>query len=102
MAKIPISVIALYVSENVSLPSYKIPTSAKLLATYKVIPLRILNENDEKIIIDRIIDIRREASTKAGGLGDRYTCLATRGDVQKQIYVYKDEDEWFLEDYFGR
>lgn len=102
MAKIPISVIALYASESISLPSYKIPTTSKLLAAYKVIPLRISNQYEETIMVDRIIDIRREASTKVGGLGDRYTCLATRGDVQKQIYIYKDEDEWFLEDHFDR
>jgi hypothetical protein len=99
MAKIPISVIALYYGEGIILP-HKIPTSSKLLAKYKVIPLRILYQ-DTTIIVDRITDIRREASTKAGGLGERYTCLATRGDVQMTIYVYKDEDEWYMEEYFG-
>ena len=99
MAKIPIGVIALY-GDDVFFPSYTIPTSSQQLAKHRVIPLKIRTEQDETLIIDKITDIRREASTKAGGLGVRYTCLATCGEVQKQIYVYKDEDEWYMENYF--
>jgi len=34
----------------------------------------------------------------------RYTCLATEQDddntIQKQIYVYKDENDWYMEERF--
>ena len=101
MAKIPIGALVLY-SDDIFFPSYKIPASSQQLAKYRVIPLKLLTEDGDTIIIDKITDIRREASTKAGGLGERYTCLATSGKVQKQIYVYKDEDEWYMEDYFNQ
>jgi len=101
MAKIHVAVIALY-SDHIYFQNHKIPVSSKLLAEHKVIPLKIMTEYGDTLIIDKITDIRREASTKAGGLGDRYTCLATHqmDDIQKQIYVYKDDDEWYMEDYF--
>jgi hypothetical protein len=85
---------AVYLSQddNVS----KLPVNKSLAAAYPVIPLRIFTEKSGKIPIDRIKDIRRQASTKAGGLGNRYTCLVTTGDIQREIYLYKDEDEWFL------
>jgi len=99
MAKISVSIIALY-GDDIYFPNFKIPVASKLLAKHRVIPLKILTENGDVFIVDRITDIRREASTKVGGLGERYTCLATHGEIQKQIYVYKDEDEWYLEDNF--
>ena len=94
--KISVSVIAIYIGEGFSFT--RIPASFGLSAKYKVIPLKILTHQNEKIVIDRVLDISRCASTKAGGLGERYTCLATFGDVQREIYVYKDEDEWYMED----
>ncbi|GFI62178.1 hypothetical protein IMSAG049_01351 [Clostridiales bacterium] len=43
--------------------------------------------------IDRIIDVRRAASLKAGGQGMRYTCRI-RG---KERYLFYDEYGWFVE-----
>ena len=94
-AKIPVSVIALYAGEGFTFS--KIPASPGLMAKNKVIPLKILTQHDEKVIVDRITDVTRQASTKAGGLGERYTCLATIGEVQREIYVYKDENDWYME-----
>ena len=96
--KIPVSVITIFVGEGFSFN--RIPVSAKLAAAYKIIPLKIMTLQGEKIIIDRIKDISRQASTKAGGLGERYVCLATLGDRQQEIYLYNDEKDWFMEDGF--
>ena len=98
MSKIPISVIAVYVGEGFG--DLRTPASPVLTSKYKVIPLKILTRNDEKIIVDRVVDIRRQATTKAGGLGERYVCLATLGDVQREIFVYKNDDEWYMESDF--
>ena len=76
------------------------PASPALAAKYKVIPLKILTHSNEKIIVDRITGITRQASTKAGGLGERYTCLATLRELQREIFVYRDNDEWYMEDGF--
>ena len=42
---------------------------------------------------DRILDIRRAASLKAGGAGIRYTCRI-RGRVK---YLWLEESRWFVE-----
>jgi hypothetical protein len=93
--KIPVYVMAVYIPSGQSL--YRLPVSQTLAARYKVIPYRIMTLSDDKIYIDRITDIRREASTKVGGLGDRYTCLATLDEIQREIFLYKDGDEWYME-----
>ena len=96
--KIPVSVIAVYVGEGFE--DLRTPASPALAVKYKVIPIKILTRSNEKIIVDRVTGITRQASTKAGGLGDRYTCLATMGEVQREIFVYRDIDEWYMEDEF--
>ena len=42
---------------------------------------------------DRILDIRRAASLKAGGTGIRYTCRI-RG---REKYLWLEETRWFIE-----
>lgn len=43
--------------------------------------------------IDRLIDVRRAASLRGGGLGIRYTCKI----MGKQVYLFDDEGKWFIE-----
>ncbi len=43
--------------------------------------------------IDRVLDVRQAAATKAGGCGLRYTCRI-RG---QQTYLFLDDDRWFVE-----
>ena len=43
--------------------------------------------------IDRVLDVRRAASLKAGGLGIRYICRI-RG---KEVRLFNDEGHWFME-----
>ncbi len=59
----------------------------------KVIPMTLIWEDGRKFSIDRIVDIRKVASLKAGGIGLRYDCFIHG----KQVYLYKDEDIWFME-----
>ena len=44
--------------------------------------------------IQRIKDIRRAASLKAGGVGIRYTCVVNGRD--SHLY-YEDNNMWFME-----
>ena len=97
-AKKSVSVIAIYLGKDYNLS--RIPASSALTAKHRVMPLKVLTHDGDKIIIDRVTDVRRQASTKAGGLGERYTCLATLGEQQREIYVYKDEDDWYMEEEF--
>lgn len=59
----------------------------------QVKPVRLNWEDGRRFEIDRITDIRKAASLKAGGIGIRYTCII----AGKQVYLYKDQDQWFME-----
>ena len=52
-----------------------------------------LSEDGPVYEIDRILDKRRAASLKAGGIGMRYTCLISG----RQSYLYYEEPRWFVE-----
>lgn len=59
----------------------------------KVMPLSLEWEDGCSFEIDKVLDVRRAASQKAGGIGVRYTCRIRN----KQVYLFKDEDIWFIE-----
>ena len=47
--------------------------------------------------IDCITDERQAASLKSGGQGTRYTCKVTIDEVQSDVYLFHDEELWFME-----
>ncbi len=58
----------------------------------KVIPYG-LQWTDQKIYkIDRILDVRKAASLKAGGCGMRYICMI-RG---RKVELFDEEGRWFV------
>jgi hypothetical protein len=57
------------------------------------IPLTIVWEDGRRFDIDRVTDIRRAASLKAGGQGIRYRCRI-KG---KETYLWLEDDTWFVE-----
>lgn len=59
----------------------------------KVLPLSIEWEDGRSFDIDKIVDIRKAASLKAGGIGTRYTCRI----LNKERYLYLDENRWYIE-----
>ena len=56
-------------------------------------PVSLVWEDGREYAIDRVTDIRRAASLKAGGTGIRYTCKVGG----KQVYLFLEEDRWFME-----
>ena len=56
-------------------------------------PRAITWEDGRVFEIDRVRDVRRAASLKAGGLGIRYICRI-RG---KEVRLFNDEGHWFME-----
>ena len=59
----------------------------------KVRPQRIYWEDGRSFAVDRLLDVRRAASTRVGGQGMRYTCRV-RG---REVYLFEDEGRWFVE-----
>ena len=59
-----------------------------------LMPQSIVWEDGRKYEIDRVIDVRRLASTKAGGVGERYLCIVNGKEVS--LY-YESKNMWFME-----
>lgn len=56
-------------------------------------PVKLKLDNDEVYTVDRVIDVRRAASTKVGGTGIRYTVEI----LGKQTFIFEDDGRWFVE-----
>ncbi len=56
-------------------------------------PTSIVWEDGRTFAVDRILDSRRAASLKAGGVGMRYTCRI----CGKVVNLFNDENHWFME-----
>jgi hypothetical protein len=59
----------------------------------KLQPVAFWWEDNRRFSIDRIIDVCRAASLKAGGTGIRYTCLVHGHETA----LYLEENRWFIE-----
>lgn len=66
---------------------------AKMQSDGKIIPLNILWEDGRNFEIDKVLDIRKAASTKGGGKGLRYL-VKLNG---KEKYIWLDDYFWFIE-----
>lgn len=69
--------------------------------TGAIIPLAIVWKDGRRFEIDEIIDVRRQASLKAGGAGIRFVCMV-KGE---RVNLYMEDIEfnrlpgarWFIE-----
>lgn len=59
----------------------------------KVTPLSLTWEDGTVFEIGRVLDCRRAASLKAGGIGMRYTVRIGN----QQSYLYYEDPRWFVE-----
>lgn len=65
------------------------------LTSGKTVPLMFREEEGPVVMIDRVLDVRKAASLRAGGRGMRYT-VRSQGKV---FYLFCDPmyDIWFIE-----
>ena len=61
--------------------------------TGNVRPQKIFWEDGRAFEVDRLLDVRRAAATKAGGQGMRYTCRKQG----QETYLFEDNGQWFVE-----
>ena len=66
---------------------------AKMQDDGKIIPLTIMWENGKTFNIDKVLDVRKKASTKGGGKGLRYTCKI----LGQERFLWLDDNIWFVE-----
>ena len=70
-----------------------VEVTAKFDTEGNITPLSVTWEDGMVYEIDRILDRRRAASLKAGGIGMRYTCRI----LGQRSYLYYEEPRWFVE-----
>ena len=72
-----------------------IEVAAHFDVTGKMVPVMFWWDDGKSYSIDRVLDVRRAASLKAGGTGLRYTCRI----LGKNRYLYYDDfiSRWFVE-----
>ena len=70
-----------------------VEVTAKFDTEGNITPLSVTWEDGMVYEIDRILDRRRAASLKAGGIGMRYTCRISG----RQSYLYYEDPRWFVE-----
>ena len=58
----------------------------------KKTPRRVIFE-DKEYEIDRVLDVKKCASMKVGGVGERYSVRIGNN----QTYLYYEKDKWFVE-----
>ena len=59
----------------------------------KIRPLMVEWEDGQRFEVDRLLDVRRAAATKAGGHGMRYTVRIGGHET----YIFEDDGRWFVE-----
>ena len=59
----------------------------------RIMPLSITWEDGRVYGIDRVLDMRRAASLKAGGAGIRYTVRIGYSET----YLFNEDGRWFVE-----
>lgn len=59
----------------------------------KLTPRRIRWIDGRVYTVEKVIDVRRAASLRAGGIGMRYECRIDG----KETYLYYERDRWFVE-----
>ena len=86
---------------KMSIPSYKLVSIMKIPLKVnadfdlngKIMPRSIEWEDGRVFAVDRVIDVRRAASLKAGGTGLRYICRI----CGRTVALFNDENKWFME-----
>ena len=86
---------------KMTIPSYKLvsimKSPLKVNADFdlsgKIMPRSIEWEDGRVFAVDRVIDVRRAASLKAGGTGLRYICRI----CGRTVALFNDENKWFME-----
>ncbi len=74
-------------------PKVYVGVRAEFTPEGRILPRSVIWEDGREYQVDRILDVRRAASLKAGGAGIRYTIRI--GAVR--TFLFLEEDRWFVE-----
>lgn len=74
-------------------PKVYVAVEARFEPDGRLAPTAITWEDGQRYEIQRVLDVRRAASLKAGGAGVRYTVRIGRRDT----FLFLEEGRWFVE-----
>ena len=77
----------------VKMMKINLEVNAKFDLDGTVRPTSIIWEDGRVFTVDRVLDVRRAASLKAGGVGVRYICRI----CGKIVMLWNEEGKWFME-----
>ena len=69
-----------------------VPVVVRFDTEGKLRPLVIEFDEEHKYPVDKVLDVRRAACQRVGGVGDRYTCRIN-GRV---TYLWMEKGRWFV------
>ena len=87
----------LQMSEVTRLENCKVYVSVTAVFTKegKLVPKSFVWKNGHVYDIQKVTDVRRAASLRAGGAGLRYTCIV---DGRESHLFYEENNLWFVEE----
>lgn len=75
------------------MPRIELHIIVEHLPNGQAMPKTIVWEDGRKFDIDKVLDIRKAAATKCGGIGIRYICRI----CGKEIAIFDEDGIWFIE-----
>lgn len=75
------------------MPRIELNIIVQHLPNGQAIPKTIIWEDGRKFPIDKVLDIRKAAATKCGGIGIRYICKI----CGKEVAIFDEDGVWFIE-----
>ena len=75
------------------MPRVELNIIVQHLPNGQAIPKTIIWEDGRKFPIDRVLDTRKAAALKCGGIGTRYICKV----CNKEVAIFDEDGCWFLE-----
>ena len=71
-----------------------VDVTAKFTKDGQLLPKSFIWKDGHVYEVQRVTDVRRAASLRAGGVGMRYTCIV---DGKESHLFYEDNNMWFVE-----
>lgn len=75
----------------------RVKIKSELKHICRTFPLAVTTKCGLVHTIDSIISVNRSGELRMKGLGDKFTCQAIGNGVTKNLTLYKDGDDWYIE-----
>ena len=70
-----------------------VPVVVRFETSGKLRPLVVEFDAEHKYTVDKVLDVRRAACQRVGGVGDRYTCRING----QETHLWLENGKWFVE-----